>query len=91
MNDDYIEYKELADGTPEQMAREYCDILNAALAENRTGISKRYAELMSVVMQSDWIAEFKGRHYVYMRWSTTRSIPKEQFFDGADPWGNKEV
>lgn len=93
MNDSYVEFKEIPDGTPEEMAQFYANTINAGYTENRTAISKRYNELMPVQLQiqTDWKIEFKGKTFIFMQWGTVKYTPKEDYFDGSDAFGNKEV
>lgn len=80
MYDILLEYVEIPDSSPEEMARFYVDTVNKAYQEVRSGISKRYGEMMEVSLYSDWKIEFKGKYFVVLEWKTTRYPTKEEFF-----------
>lgn len=80
MNDTYVEYTEVPDGTSQEMVAFYMNHINKAYAEVRSGISKRYQELMEVTCTGDYKLEFKGQVFVCTEWRTVKFATKEEFF-----------
>lgn len=79
--DTWIEYVEIPPGTAQEMMSFYAKTVNDAHAASRTGMSKRYKELMDVVLTSDWRMEFKEVSFVVLQWAVAKFLTKEQFFD----------
>lgn len=80
MNDSYLEYVAVPDGTAEEMIKFYVDTVNKATNESRSGISKRYGEVMEVCLSSDFKVQFKDKYFIVLEWRTTKFQTKEEFF-----------
>lgn len=80
MHDTYYEHVQIPDGTPQEMVQFYVNTVNAARAEERKGLSKRYHEFMDVMLTGDWKVDFKGTCFVMLEWKTVKFLTKELFF-----------
>ena len=62
----------------------YINTVNAAYAENRTGISARYDEIMEVSLAEYFQADMDGEKYVCLQWHTCKYPTKEEFLGETD-------